>query len=124
MPAGISKLVGKKGVNWDYTTEPEPFLGNRRLWWPRGKVLGGSSSINAMCYIRGVPGDYDGWAAAGASGWSWNDVLPYFRRSERNSRGDSPLHGSLGPLYVSDLRYTNPLSGVFMEAVQQAGFAA
>ena len=61
MPAGIAKLVGRKGVNWDYSTEPEPQLGNRRLWWPRGKVLGGSSSINAMCYIRGVPADYDDW---------------------------------------------------------------
>ena len=124
MPAGLAKLVGKKGVNWDYDTAPEAQLNRRVLWWPRGKVLGGSSSINAMCYIRGVPGDYDDWAAAGASGWGWSDVLPYFRRSERNSRGDSALHGSHGPLYVSDLRYTNPLSGVFIEAGQQAGYAA
>ncbi|WP_046655674.1 GMC family oxidoreductase [Lysobacter capsici] len=123
MPAGLSKLVNKKGVNWDYDTAPEPQLDNRTLWWPRGRVLGGSSSINAMCYIRGVPGDYDDWAAAGASGWDWNGVLPYFRRSERNSRGDDALHGSMGPLYVSDLRYTNPLSSVFIEAGQQAGFA-
>ena len=123
MPAGLAKLVNKKGVNWDYDTAPEPQLDNRTLWWPRGRVLGGSSSINAMCYIRGVPGDYDDWAAAGASGWDWNGVLPYFRRSERNSRGDDALHGSMGPLYVSDLRYTNPLSSVFVEAGQQAGFA-
>lgn len=124
MPAGVSKLVNKKGVNWDYDTAPEPNLDNRVLWWPRGKVLGGSSSINAMCYIRGAAGDYDGWAAAGASGWDWNSVLPYFRRSERNSRGDDALHGSMGPLYVSDLRYTNPLSAVFIEAARQAGYAA
>ena len=76
MPAGLSKLVGKKGVNWDYDTAPEPALGRRRLWWPRGKVLGGSSSINAMCYIRGHAGDYDEWAAMGADGWDWASVRP------------------------------------------------
>ena len=124
MPAGLAKLVGKKGVNWNYDTAPEPQLNNRVMWWPRGKVLGGSSSINAMCYIRGVPGDYDGWAAQGADGWDWKNVLPYFRRSEHNSRGADALHGENGPLYVSDLRYTNPLSGVFIEAGQQAGFPA
>ncbi len=91
MPAGLAKLVGQKGVNWNYDTAPEPHLENRRLWWPRGKVLGGSSSINAMCYIRGVPQDYDDWADAGAEGWDWNSVLPYFRRSERNSRGADAL---------------------------------
>lgn len=123
MPAGLAKLVGQKGVNWDYDTAPEPQLDNRRLWWPRGKVLGGSSSINAMCYIRGVPGDYDDWAAQGASGWDWDSVLPYFRRSEGNSRGGDALHGGDGPLSVSDLRYVNPLSQVFIEAGRQAGFA-
>lgn len=122
MPAGLAKLVGQKGVNWNYDTAPEPHLDNRRLWWPRGKVLGGSSSINAMCYIRGVAGDYDDWASAGAEGWGWNSALPYFKRSERNSRGADALHGSDGPLYVSDLRYTNALSSVFIEAGQQAGF--
>ncbi len=123
MPAGLAKLVGQKGVNWNYDTAPEPHLNGRRLWWPRGKVLGGSSSINAMCYIRGVAGDYDDWAAGGADGWDWNSALPYFKRSERNSRGGDALHGGEGPLYVSDLRYTNPLSSVFIEAGQQAGFA-
>ncbi|MET0755769.1 MAG: GMC family oxidoreductase N-terminal domain-containing protein, partial [Pseudoxanthomonas sp.] len=123
MPAGLAKLVGQKGVNWNYDTAPEPQLDNRRLWWPRGKVLGGSSSINAMCYIRGVAGDYDDWADGGAEGWDWNSALPYFKRSERNSRGADALHGADGPLYVSDLRYTNPLSSVFIEAGQQAGFA-
>ena len=122
MPAGLAKLVGQKGVNWNYDTAPEPHLDGRRLWWPRGKVLGGSSSINAMCYIRGVAADYDDWAASGAHGWDWNSALPYFKRSERNSRGADALHGGDGPLYVSDLRYTNPLSSVFIEAGQQAGF--
>ncbi|MBO7942885.1 GMC family oxidoreductase N-terminal domain-containing protein, partial [Streptomyces sp. S9] len=72
MPGGIAKLVNQKGVNWDYDTAPEPNLDGRRLWWPRGRVLGGSSSINAMCYIRGVPGDYDEWSALGARGWGWD----------------------------------------------------
>lgn len=121
MPAGIAKLVGKKGVNWDYSTEPEAQLNGRRLWWPRGKVLGGSSSINAMCYIRGVPRDYDEWAALGASGWDWDSVLPYFRRSERNSRGSDAFHGGDGLLSVSDLRHHNPLSDAFIAAGQQAG---
>jgi len=124
MPAGIAKLVGKKGVNWDYRTEPEAQLNGRRLWWPRGKVLGGSSSINAMCYIRGVADDYDQWAAEGASGWDWNSVLPYFRRSEGNTRGADALHGADGPLGVADHRYRNPLSPVFIEAAQQAGYAS
>ncbi|MEL1263574.1 choline dehydrogenase [Pseudoxanthomonas putridarboris] len=123
MPAGLAKLVGQKGVNWNYDTAPEPHLDGRRLWWPRGKVLGGSSSINAMCYIRGVAGDYDDWAEAGADGWGWASVLPYFKRSERNARGADALHGANGPLYVSDLRYTNPLSSAFLQAGQQAGFA-
>lgn len=122
MPAGLAKLVGHKGVNWNYDTAPEPHLNHRRLWWPRGKVLGGSSSINAMCYVRGLPADYDGWAAGGADGWDWNSVLPYFKRSERNARGADALHGSEGPLYVSDLRHTNPLSAAFIEAGTQAGY--
>ena len=121
MPAGVSKLVGQKGVNWDYNTVAEPQLNHRTLWWPRGKVLGGSSSINAMCYIRGVAGDYDDWAAAGAEGWHWENALPYFRKSESNQRGGDALHGGDGPLSVSDLRYTNPLSQVFIDAAQQHG---
>ena len=124
MPAGLAKLVGKKGVNWDYSTAPEPQLHDRALWWPRGKVLGGSSSINAMCYIRGVPQDYDGWAAQGASGWHWDAVLPYFRRSERNARGADALHGDDGPLYVSELRHVNPLSHAFVQAGVEAGYDA
>ncbi|HVF35405.1 MAG TPA: choline dehydrogenase [Candidatus Saccharimonadia bacterium] len=123
MPAGISKLVNKKGVNWDYSTEPEPGLGGRRLWWPRGKVLGGSSSINAMCYVRGHPADYDEWVGLGATGWSWHDVLPYFRKSEHQERGADALHGSGGHLNVADLRHRNPLSQVFIDAARSAGHA-
>lgn len=124
MPAGLARLVNRRDLNWDYWTEPEPELGGRRLWWPRGKVLGGSSSINAMCYTRGVPGDYDDWAAQGATGWGWDDVLPWFRRSEGNTRGADGLHGADGPLAVSDLRHVNPLSRVFVEAAMQAGYPA
>ncbi|TDK24468.1 GMC family oxidoreductase, partial [Luteimonas aestuarii] len=122
MPAGLAKLVNRKGVNWNYDTAPEANLDNRRLWWPRGKVLGGSSSINAMCYIRGLPDDYDAWAAAGATGWDWHAALPYFRRSEGNTRGANALHGGDGPLGVSDLRHVNPLSQAFIEAGTQAGY--
>ena len=121
MPAGLAKLVGKKGVNWDYTTAPQDHLGGRGLWWPRGKVLGGSSSINAMCYIRGHSADYDEWAAMGADGWHWDNARPYFRRSEGNERGASELHGGDGPLGVSDPRHRNPLSEAFLQAAGQAG---
>ena len=123
MPAGIARLVRNRRVNWSYDTEPEPALNQRRLWWPRGKVLGGSSSINAMCYVRGVRGDYDRWAQAGATGWDWDSVLPWFRRSEGNRRGADALHGADGPLQVADLRHVNPLSHAFLQAGQQAGHA-
>ena len=122
MPAGLAKLPGLSSVNWNYQTVPEPQLDGRVLWWPRGKVLGGSSSINAMIYLRGVPRDYDDWAASGATGWNWTSVLPYFKRSERNERGGDALHGAHGPLHVADLRHTNPLSRNFIEAGQQAGY--
>ena len=121
MPAGLAKIAGLKAINWDYATVPQPQLGGRVLWCPRGKLLGGSSSINAMCYIRGVPGDYDAWAAGGADGWHWDNVLPYFRKSEGNARGGDAFHGADGPLGVSDLRHVNPLTRVFIEAGRQAG---
>jgi choline dehydrogenase len=122
MPAGIAKMVGNKGINWDYYTEPEPQLDNRRLWWPRGRVLGGSSSINAMCYIRGDARDYDEWARlSGDECWSWKNVLPYFRRAEGNTRGADDLHGGDGPLRVQDLRYHNVLSQAFVDAAQACG---
>jgi len=117
MPAGIAKLAGHKRFNWGYTTEPEPQLNNRRLWWPRGKVLGGSSAINAMCYVRGAPQDYDRWAeATGEPAWSWEAVLPLFRTMERNTRGANAFHGSSGELGVSDLRHHSVLTDAFIDA--------
>jgi choline dehydrogenase len=124
MPAGIAQLVNNRRINWDYYTEPEPELAGRRLWWPRGRVLGGSSSINAMCYTRGQREDYDGWAALGCTGWSYPDVLPYFRRAEDQARGANEYHGVGGPLAVSDLRHVNPLSQVFVEAARAVGIPA
>ena len=103
MPAGLARLVQHTGINWNYETEPEPHLADRRLFWPRGKVLGGSSSINAMCYIRGQAEDYNEWADAGNPGWRFDDVLPYFKRAQDQSRGASKYHGVGGPLSVSDL---------------------
>jgi len=124
MPAGIARLANNRRLNWNYRTEPQAQLNGRTLWWPRGKTLGGSSSINAMCYVRGVAGDYDRWAqATGDARWSWEQVLPWFLRSEDNTRGADSFHGTGGPLGVSDLRHHNPLSGVFIESAVSAGFA-
>ncbi len=123
MPAGLARLVRNRRINWDYYTQPEPALDHRRLWWPRGKVLGGSSSINAMCYVRGHAQDYDEWVALGCPGWSFAEVLPYFRRAECNARGADAFHGGEGPLSVEDLRWVNPLSQLAIEAAVSAGFA-
>ena len=121
MPAGLAKLIGLDHLNWSYETEPEPEMNGRKMYWPRGKVLGGSSSINAMCYCRGHRKDYDSWAESGAEGWSFNDVLPWFIKSEDQENGASDFHGAGGPLGVRNLRHTNPLSSTFIEAAQQAG---
>jgi choline dehydrogenase-like flavoprotein len=122
MPAGIAKLAGHKRFNWNYSTEPEPHLNQRRLWWPRGKVLGGSSAINAMCYVRGAPQDYDRWAeSTGEPAWSWNTVLPLFRAMECNTRGADAFHGDDGPLGVSDLRYHHLLTDAFIDAAVAYG---
>ncbi len=122
MPAAIGKL-GAPEVNWAYQTLPQSRLGNRRLYWPRGKTLGGSSSINAMVYIRGHRLDYDQWRQLGNEGWSYDDVLPFFRLAERNQRGADAFHGGDGPLAVSDHVYRNPLTAVFVAAAEQAGIA-
>jgi choline dehydrogenase len=120
MPAGIARLVHNRRINWHYATQPEPALNERRLYWPRGRVLGGSSSINAMCYVRGQPQDYDGWARD-AAGWTYAEVLPYFRRSERQQRGASQYHGADGPVSVEDLRSRNPLTDIFVAAGVHTG---
>jgi len=123
MPAGLSGLVHNRRINWAYHTEPEPQLQGRRLYWPRGRVLGGSSSINAMCYTRGHPLDYDEWAALAGSRWSYANALPYFRKAEDQARGADAYHGTGGPLSVEDLRFRNPLSAVFVAACEQRGLA-
>ena len=99
IPAGVSRVFQPGPYNWAYTSEPEPELQNRAMYWPRGKVLGGSSAINGMLYVRGHARDFDSWAQRGnVGGWSWSDVLPFFKRGERQQRGASPAHGSEGEL--------------------------
>ncbi|HVS75398.1 MAG TPA: choline dehydrogenase [Steroidobacteraceae bacterium] len=121
MPAGLAQLVDDPRIDWRFHTEPEPQLLDRRLYWPRGRVLGGSSSINAMCYTRGHPGDYDEWAMLAGQEWSYSRVLPYFRKAEDQARGADAYHGVGGPLAVEDLRFRNPLSAVFVEAGAACG---
>lgn len=116
MPAGLAHLVNDPKVDWRYHTEPEPELEGRRLYWPRGRVVGGSSSINAMCYTRGHPRDYDEWAKLVGDAWKYTSVLPHFLKSEDQARGAGTYHGVGGPLSVSDLKFRNPLSAVFVEA--------
>jgi choline dehydrogenase len=123
MPMGIIWMMRSKTLNWNFYTEGEPEMGGRRMFWPRGRTLGGSSSSNAMCYLRGHPADYDEWAALGNPGWSFADVLPYFKRSENQERGASPYHGTGGPLNVADLRSPNRLTDVFIDAGLEAGLA-
>jgi choline dehydrogenase-like flavoprotein len=113
--------VFKSSLDWDLLGEPEPALGGRRLYLPRGRVIGGSSSINAMIYIRGNRADYDEWAAMGFEGWGYDDVLPYFKRAEDNERGENAFHGAGGPLSVSESRSMHPLVDTMIEAAQQAG---
>ncbi|MBW8468675.1 MAG: choline dehydrogenase [Thiobacillus sp.] len=120
-PAGLAVMAKYELNGWGYATVPQPGLNGRRGYQPRGKVLGGSSSINAMIYARGHASDYDGWAAQGNPGWSFADVLPYFKRSEHNQRGADAWHGQGGPLNVMDLRSPNPFLPSFIEAGRQAG---
>ena len=108
--------------DWSFRTAPEPGLGGRIMTLNHGRVVGGSSSINSMVYLRGAASDYDEWASAGAVGWSYREVLPYFRRSEDNERGADTYHGAGGPLSVSDGRSRHPLSAAFLRAAQQAGY--
>lgn len=116
-------LVFKSGLDWDLFGEREPGLGGRRLYLPRGRVIGGSGSINAMIYLRGNRADFDEWAADGCTGWSYDELLPYFKRSEDNERGESEFHGVGGPLTVSDSRSMCPLIEAQLEAAVSAGHA-
>jgi len=120
MPGGIARLDSPK-FNWQYATTPQPAMQGRRMYQPRGRVLGGSSTINAMIYMRGQPADYDHWHELGNVGWSYADVLPMFKKAERNERIADDFHGRDGPLNVADRPYTNALSHVFVAAAQQAG---
>jgi choline dehydrogenase len=120
IPAAFPKQFHTK-LDWDYATEPEPYVDERELYIPRGKSLGGSSSMNAMLYVRGRPLDYDTWEAQGASGWGYRDVLPYFLRSEHNARGASEFHGVGGPLQVAEQRSPRPLDKLLLAATEAAG---
>ena len=122
MPMGYAALMKTGWVDWGYHTEPQAGMGGRRLYWPRGRVLGGSSSVNAMIYIRGVPSDYDLWAQLGNQGWSWENVLPYFKKAESYFDGASEFHGGDGPLKVTRPGVANPLNVAWIEAGQQAGY--
>lgn len=117
-PMGVAAMLpGRPKINnWAFETEPQPGLNGRKGYQPRGKALGGSSAINAMLYVRGQPEDYDGWAAGGADGWAWNDVLPWFRKSEGNERGTDALHGGDGPLSVAEQRSPHPITNAFIDA--------
>ena len=115
-------VVFKSSLDWDLLGEPEPGLGGRRLYLPRGRVIGGSGSINAMIYLRGHRADFDGWAADGCTGWSYDEVLPYFKRSEDNERGEDAFHGVGGPLSVSDSRSLTSFTDLMLEAAVQAGY--
>jgi len=121
VPLGYGKLFKEKSVNWMYQTEPEPGLHGRQVFQPRGKVLGGSSSINGLLYVRGQHEDYDRWRQRGNVGWGYDDVLPYFKKAEDQQRGADDYHGAGGPLSVSDWRHEDPLSEAFVKAAVESG---
>ena len=124
MPAALSYPMNMPRYDWGYLAEPEPALGGRRLVCPRGKVIGGSSSINGMIYVRGHAGDYAHWEESGAAGWGYADVLPYFRRMETSHGGEAPWRGTDGPLHVTRGPRDNPLHDAFVAAAEVAGYAA
>jgi len=120
VPIGLALLSRSKTLNWNFETESQTALKARQLYWPRGKTLGGSSSINAMVYIRGHKDDYDHWQKLGNKGWSYKKVLPYFKKAEDNQAlGADQFHGQGGPLTVSDLRTVNPLSDAFVQPAKK-----
>ena len=121
LPIGYGKTMWHKRLNWRFETEPDPGMNGRRLYWPRGKTLGGSSAINGLIYIRGQREDYDGWAMAGNPGWSFSEVLPYFVKSEKNERGPDNFHGASGPLSVSDIGAKDELIDALVAGAQELG---
>ena len=121
IPGALIQIIRSKHHNWHFWTEPQAHLDNRPRYWPRGKTLGGSSAINAMCYIRGNAWDYDHWASLGNTGWSYREVLPFFRKAENYEPGANDFHGAGGPLNVAALRDPNPLGQAFIDAAAQAG---
>ena len=124
LPIGYGRTYFDKRINWMYDTEPVTGLNGRSSYWPRGKVIGGSGSINAMVYVRGQPRDFDDWKALGNDGWGWDDVLPYFRKSETYQHGPCETHGGEGPMHVTDISlHAHPLCERFIETAQALGFA-
>ena len=123
-PAGVVAMMPGHGKinNWAFNTEPQPGLGGRIGYHPRGRGLGGSSLINAMLYVRGHREDYDDWVRQGCTGWGWDDVLPYFRKAENNEHGENAFHGADGPLHVSDQNSPRPISRAFVEAAKQCRY--
>ncbi len=124
MPLGMRRLSPHSSLNWRLATEPEPHCNGRRIFVPRGKVLGGTSAINAMLYARGHPLDYEQWRQSGLAGWGYDDVLPYFKRSENSWRGETPHHGASGPLRVTPARQASPLYELFTAAAEKLGYKA
>ncbi len=123
IPAGVLRVLNNPKINWNFFSEAEPGSGDRRLQWPRGKTLGGTSSINGMLYVRGNPADYDNWAQMGCRGWTYEEVLPFFRKSETyRGSGDPEYRSQGGPLIVEDYRTVLGLTHSFVEAAKQAGF--
>ena len=121
IPAGFNKTVYNDKLNWGYETAPGPHIDGRRIKFPRGKVLGGSGSINGHLYVRGQAADYDTWAQLGCRGWSWDDVLPYFKRAESRVGGDDAVRGRGGPLVIEDQRDPHVLSDAYMAANEALG---
>lgn len=123
LPVGYFRSIYDPRFSWQFETEPQPETANRRIVWPRGKVVGGSSAINGLIYIRGQRADFDDWAAAGAAGWSYRELLPFFKKSERYDGGETAYHGGAGELRVSNLRNDHPYCAAWLQAGSEAGFA-
>ncbi|MEG1627040.1 GMC family oxidoreductase [Pseudomonas sp.] len=121
IPIGYAKTMFHPVYNWGFYTDPDPGMNDRRIYWPRGKVFGGCSSINGLIFIRGQRADYDAWASAGNVGWGWDDVLPYFRRAENNDLGPGPTRGTDGPLSASSIKARHPLTEGFIGAAKELG---